>query len=283
MDGGLARRFGDPPRRTEFARAPRPGGVYRTPTLSSTVCAVAQNPDPRTIYDFIVNDFEDAWNSVAHNPSARGRGNFMFARQVMTLLEWAAMLCRGDTGGTLLPALSLQLAAFERRYFTRLPGPCADFGDIELPHLPFVQAQAQLLWAIFDLVRNGQAHQYLQIAVDLQRDGQWSVGLSGADLGLYLDRAAAFRGDHLRFWRQAGTLIVVLRPEILFLHVRAAIEGGGLLEAVQQGVRFPYLTRPMRRLPRRETIKGPFYDFDVDALERALIDGGHERVDGVLA
>lgn len=47
---------------------------------------------PETLYRFIVADFEGAWNALASYSTPCGRGNFMFARQAMSLLEWAARL-----------------------------------------------------------------------------------------------------------------------------------------------------------------------------------------------
>jgi hypothetical protein len=54
---------------------------------------------PCEIYSFIKNDFLGAWNSVAANPDLIiGRGNFMFGRQAMSLLEFVALLCKsGNT------------------------------------------------------------------------------------------------------------------------------------------------------------------------------------------
>ena len=44
------------------------------------------NLDPKTLYDFITGDFEDAWNAIAGVAGAAvHRGNFMFGRQAMSL------------------------------------------------------------------------------------------------------------------------------------------------------------------------------------------------------
>src|SRR5712692_10277954 len=90
----------------------------------------------RTIYEFLINDFITAWDAVAHEPHALGRGNFMFGRHVMALLEWAARLCSGDPSGDALAAFSASLIQVEPRYFTLLPGPCADTREFELPGRP---------------------------------------------------------------------------------------------------------------------------------------------------
>lgn len=44
-----------------------------------------------------LRDFLGAWNSIAANPDTSiGRGNFMFGRQAMSLLEFVALLCKSD-------------------------------------------------------------------------------------------------------------------------------------------------------------------------------------------
>ena len=52
---------------------------------------MVKNLTPEKIHLFIVEDFKGAWDSIAANPkSEMGRGNFMFARQAMNLLESAS-------------------------------------------------------------------------------------------------------------------------------------------------------------------------------------------------
>jgi hypothetical protein len=87
------------------------------------------------LYDFIVGDFTDAWNALAGVPGAAHRGNFMFGRQAMTLLEWAARLCKSDGSGTALTAFSAAMEKIDSRYFMPLPGACMKGGaEFVLPH-----------------------------------------------------------------------------------------------------------------------------------------------------
>jgi hypothetical protein len=79
---------------------------------------MAQNMSEQELYDSIVNDFESAWDSLAANPEARGRGNFMFSRQAMMLLEWGARLCASDSTGSAVKEWSEALRQLEARYFT---------------------------------------------------------------------------------------------------------------------------------------------------------------------
>src|SRR5262245_54983704 len=147
---------------------------------------MARNVPPAEIYQFISGDFEDAWNSLAANIAANNRGNFMFARQAMGLLEWAARLCAGDTTGVAVSDLSNALMQREPKYFTQLPGVCADFDEFDLPCAPGIQPQRQLLWTLFDLARNGQAHQYQQIVLDLTDGRDLMISHSGAQFGMSL-------------------------------------------------------------------------------------------------
>lgn len=95
---------------------------------------MVKNLTPENICHLIVSDFEGAWDSVALNLSEIGRGNFMFARQAMNLLEFASILCESDSTKKSLPSLSDELKKIEPRYFTDLPGPCAKTKDFTLPN-----------------------------------------------------------------------------------------------------------------------------------------------------
>ena len=231
----------------------------------------------RTIYDFLINDFVTAWDAVAHEPHARGRGNFMFGRHVMALLEWAARLCSADPSDDALTAFSASLVQAEPRYFTLLPGPCADTRDFELPGrsgLTAADQRSQLLWAIFDLVRHGLGHQHLPIGVDLQGGGVFGIGLTGAEHGLDLAASqAGGDGIHLGIRREGAVLALTVRTEVMFRHIRHAIEQARLLE---RGLRFPYLLRPSPPSQRlRPGYSGPRYAFSLDQLESTLLRAGH--------
>lgn len=102
-----------------------------------------------------------------------------------------------------------------------------------------------LLGLLFDVIRNGQAHQYHQIVADLGA-GQASLGieLTGAKGGRSLSGEMEARPlDHLQLLRQAGSDVWLrVRPEILFLDFKGAIESAGILSA---GLEFPFFTREL--------------------------------------
>ena len=75
------------------------------------------------IFDYLVGDFESAWEAVAaqkgdHIP----RCNFMFALLTMILLEFACRVCAKDQSGVELGKLTTALNSIEPRYFTPVPG-----------------------------------------------------------------------------------------------------------------------------------------------------------------
>jgi hypothetical protein len=54
---------------------------------------MVKNLSAGEIHNFISSNFQGAWDSIAANSDQSiGRGNFMFARQSMTLLEFSARL-----------------------------------------------------------------------------------------------------------------------------------------------------------------------------------------------
>lgn len=226
---------------------------------------MVQNLSPSQIYEFIVRDFEDTWDALTSVQSARNRGNFMFARQAMVLLEWAARLAASDKSGATLSTLSAELHKIEPRYFTQLPGGAPTPKEFGLPSVSAANPERQLLWALFDLIRNGQAHQYQQIPVSLQDGKVFWVALSGAAYGFQLATAQSRRTEHLGYKDDAsGNVLLLVRTDLVFLDLKDAIERSHLLS---RGLSFVHLVRPG---PGRAN-----YQFDSPALKAALAAAGH--------
>jgi hypothetical protein len=120
---------------------------------------VEKNLPPDKIHLFITSDFKRVWNSVANNPNDIGRSNFMFARQAMNLLEFVFRLCKNDLTQNALKDFSNELRKIEPKYFTQLPSPCTSNKDFVLFYMGNTNGSL-LLCALFDLIRNGLAHQY---------------------------------------------------------------------------------------------------------------------------
>jgi hypothetical protein len=237
-----------------------------------------RNLTPKQIYDFIVRDFEGAWDSVAANNEPIGRGNFMFSGQAMILLEFASRLCAGDLSTASLKAFSQQMQSIEPNYFTRLPGPCAHIKDFSLPYIG-TSTDDLLLWALFDLIRNGLAHQYQQILVTLHDKKQLYITVTGAQPGLSLASALKSRPkEHLAYSLDSnGDIGFWLCPHILFLDIQNSMIKCKLLD---RGLSFQYLSRP--RGPRIGTHPRPpkgirYYDFDSTSLISCFKTQGHIR------
>ena len=232
---------------------------------------------PSEIVKFIIGDFEDAWDAVAGTPPKRqpdgsmglARGNFMFARQAMTLLEVACRLCFADPSGAAMKDFTDQIERRDRRYFTTLPGTCwSTQGPVEF-HLPSrsTPPYSDLLPALFDVIRNGQVHQYQQIRVQLSDSRDFAVSLTGAEHGLLLSHSLAGGrpAQHLRARNVGGDLEMDIRPDTLFLDVRDSLRNANLLG---RGLSLTYLQRP-------RNVKSPHYKFTGTDLEAGLRSGGH--------
>ncbi len=217
------------------------------------------------IVDFIIGDFEAAWNALAAEPVAGNRGNFLFALQAMVLLEVASRLCASDLTGAALGAFSTQLSARDPRYFTALPGACAGGShEFTLP-CSGPNPSAELLAALFDLIRNGQAHQYQQIRVRLSDGMDFQVELTGAEHGLFLDRTPNRTGHLVQSRDESGDLWLKVRTDVLFVDVRESIRTANLLG---RGLSIVHLVRPRG---------SGTYQFSSAQLEQALQPTGSER------
>ena len=218
---------------------------------------------PSKVIDFIIGDFEAAWNGLAADPVSGNRGNFLFALQAVVLVEVASRLCASDPTGAALRDLSAELEARDPRYFTALPGACTGGSSSEFA-LPSSGANpsAQLLAALFDLVRNGQAHQYQQIRVRLSDGIDFQVALTGAEHGLFLDKTQARTGHLVKSRDQNKDLWLKVRTDILFVDVRDSIRAANLLG---RGLSIANLVRPRGN---------GTYQFSSAQLEQALVTGG---------
>jgi hypothetical protein len=216
---------------------------------------------PQDIFNAIVRDFEGAWDAIAANAKTKGRGNFMFGKQAMTLLEFGSRLANGDQTGAALRAFSNELFSIEPKYATKVPSIIRKGSGFTLPYQNS-DAGNELLWALFDVVRNGLAHQYQQITIPLIDGKFWAVMLTGPSFGNYLN--AKNRVGHLSYFRDvAGDVILRVYPNMLFQDVQTAIVKSNLLG---RGLNFDYLTRPGF---------GANYPFDSASLETSLKGGGH--------
>ena len=237
---------------------------------------MVSNLAPDEIHRFIVSDFRGGWNSIAANGDKNiGRGNFMFGRQAMTLLEFASRLYTSDTTPKTHGNFSTELHKIEPKYFTLLPGPCAMNKDFILPHMGDTTGKT-LLWLLFDLIRHGLAHLYQQTIVNLNSGKHFYISLTGADYGRYLDVAANLQRPtkHLGYtFDDDGDLELRIYPDMLFVDFDHAIDRSRLLQ--DKGLSLEYLSRPKSKGKSKSKMSGNYYNFDVIQLEKSLRAGNH--------
>lgn len=255
---------------------------------------MAPNLSKQEIFQFIIGDFRAAWDALTKvsrkKIKDRARGNFMFARQALNLLEAAVLLCSTDHGTRTVPCtgalkdLSDALYAIDPLYFTELPGPCADPTNFRLPFRGR-NPRSELIWALYDLIRNGLAHQYQQVIVELNGPGppkvHFGIELTGAVPNLTLDKAEEKRPPkHLGTKMEKDDLWMHVRTDRLFVDMEKAINDSGILSRTT--LNFPYLMRPSQRSGRHDfrTDKSgtKFYDFDLSTLRARLDDAGHRKL-----
>jgi hypothetical protein len=224
-----------------------------------------------TLFQFVREDFRKAWDSMAtveFNPGVGG--NFMFARQAMTLLELVCRVAAADESGATLADFSAQLERGDPLLFTMLPGgPPGPPNGLALPSSQEAghPTHWQLIAVLFDLIRNGQAHQYQQIPVTLADGAILDISIGGVQPGRLLSTILAEPGrrsvEHLMIHRQGrGNFWVCVDPAVLFLDFEgAAIDA----QVFERGLAPEWLTRPWRG----------GWEFSGDQLEASLSAAGY--------
>jgi len=179
------------------------------------------------VFSMLEEDFLSAWSGLAELPPDRGEGggNFVFGQLAMVGLELACRVAHADPAGHVLHRFSEGLRDMDPRYLTRLPGEVRVPKDFGLPTLPGLPAAETLLALLFDLIRNGQAHQYHQIPARLADNRLLFLALGGVTKGQpYGETAPARRAQHLACTRlpQTGNLQLVVLPDVLFRDIHHA-------------------------------------------------------------
>jgi hypothetical protein len=102
----------------------------------------------------------------------------MFGFMAMNFLEFICRLCQADPSKKALLDFSNELYKIKPKYFTHLPNDPKNKlleikrGGFTLPYLNPKNNDNLLLTVIYDLIRNGVAHQYDQPIVDLLLDAK---------------------------------------------------------------------------------------------------------------
>lgn len=109
-----------------------------------------------TIFKYITDDFESAWEALVARPGKHeGGGNFLFALLAMILLEFACRVCKQGDKKQRLNSLSTKLSNIEPKYFTKVPYEYKP----RKPEFCLPGGASTLLALLFDIIRNGKAHQ----------------------------------------------------------------------------------------------------------------------------
>jgi hypothetical protein len=189
------------------------------------------NLAPRTLYEFIHIGLRVSLGRPRRpqaEPRTQGRGNMMFARQAMALLEFACRLYGQRRAST--TRFLCGTYCDERRYFTDMPGPCRD-GGLLLPYHPDLgpdSSDRTLLAALFDLTRHGLAHQYQSITCKLTDRRIFAVSMSGVNYGDVLGQNIP-RDRYLGYLKaEYNDLVLRVFPDALYLDVKEAIRRAGL-------------------------------------------------------
>lgn len=229
----------------------------------------------KEVYDLIIKDFTGLWESVTNNPDHQiGRGNFIFGFMAMNLLEFICRMCHSDSSGKSLRDFSNELKRIEGKYFTHIPKCLTVKKDhsidlrvkkreYTLPHLDGQDHDDLLLTLIFDLIRNGVAHQYQQLVCDHKADSDLYITLDGPTHKRYINRKKRWR--HLTcISEKNGDVRLILHPQILFADFKDAAERSGILD------NDPVVEHLKRR-----------YMIEAHRLINSLVKGGHDCIEAL--
>lgn len=235
--------------------------------------SIYPNNPPETLLQFLMRDFESAWDAIASSPTASGRGNFAFGLMCMIMLELGCRICHKKTESDDSSKLKLWSEKLRKKssgaYFRRIPrfekgssgfgySHCADGfalpNDKEVEFLNSSNEEITFLSFLFNTMRNGQAHQYQQILVKLKKakdadtvDSYWGIGLTGAEHGLQLSQSRRFGqpSDHLCVVEEGAgkNVFVKVRTDVLYLDLKESILEAELLKDSANG--FEHLDRSL--------------------------------------
>ncbi len=204
---------------------------------SRTLSAVSA-PDPgdlpsEQVYNAFVEDFGGAWTSIMRRQPP-GRGNFMFALMAMGFLEWCGRVTekQPDAQQRFLEALK----AADPIYFAELPTRWPARGRPS----PLFATGREFLWVLFNMVRNGIAHGYVQLDVDLaDPDVRMRVQITGPEERPQHRAGTPRPPNYLVPTQLHGSLgllddtghdavIVRLHPDVLFADVQFAADAASV-------------------------------------------------------
>jgi hypothetical protein len=231
---------------------------------------MVKNLESEEMYNFIVNDFIDVWDSVANNNNENiARGNFLFGTQAMILLEFLCRLCSTDQTGKAIKEFSIELNKIQCKYFLELPQKSITYKDFTLPYIEECNNDS-LLSILFDLIRNGLTHQYQQIIANLKDGKHFYIKLTGPKFGYSFINSRSQPNIHLDHVMDSnGDLELTVFPNILFIDLKDAVGNSGILE---KNLQFNYLSRGQKRDNKKKNQQNTrkYYDLSIKDLVQVL-------------
>jgi hypothetical protein len=192
--------------------------------------------DLLTIFKFITGDFEATWKAIT---KGGGGCNYLLGLHAMIFLEWIMNICKLDNTGKAHKKFFEELKMLDQRYFVRLPAPYRSKPPSFFPSPISGMPKAQVfLVMLFDLVRNGTAHSYDQVA--FLADGKHLLAkMLGARPHQSLDNLEAkYRTRHLTTESDGDGLVTTIHSGLLYLDLKKAFNDAhlsSLLPGIESG------------------------------------------------
>lgn len=194
----------------------------------------------KTIFEFITQDFEIFWNSIAEQKGDIPRGNYTFALKSMIFLEFISRICENDS--TKLSNIAKHLDA---KYFAKVPLSCPNPDVFNLPYLKESQRNNYLLTLLFVVIRHGTAHYYDPFILE-PGEFYFDIGITGAKADhtlAYLKEnydkiahlkyqvldASAKEYSDLNLTKHCKLIKLVFNPALFYLDLKKAVKKSNLI------------------------------------------------------
>jgi hypothetical protein len=238
------------------------------------------NLPPEKIYYLLKQDFESMWNCLAQKENKEiAKGNFNFALLDMILLEFISRYCSMDETGKTLEKFSNVLYDINKKYFIRLPLIEKIKLNFSLPYHSKPEhiengkyANDELLWLLFDLIRNGEAHNYQEIIGKFEDGHYLLIAIPGPKYGETLDKIDVKLPHlgHLGYeminkdiydvlFNDDNDVRLYFMPEIMFKELIEAVEKS---EIFKKNLNYPYFGREIK-MKRNDFTAILFHSFEI--------------------
>lgn len=162
----------------------------------------------------------------------------------------------------------MELKKIQYKYFNKVSQKSVTYKDFTLPYIEESNNDS-LLSILFDLIRNGLAHQYQQIIANLNDGKHFYIKLTGPKFGYSFINSRSQPNTHLDYVMDSDSdLELTVFPNILFIDLKDAVDNSGLLE---RNLQFNYLSRGQKQDNKKKNQqKTKFYDLSIKDLVQVL-------------